>query len=640
MSRFDDELRRASAPLAAEPLPPDILDEALESPAGGPRLARIGAVAVVAATAVLAAGIGISALPTPSPSPALSPSPEPQPTEPAIGACEPVAAPAGGEDIVLVFFPCGSQPEVEPVSTARSIDGDMPVIERLRRAIRSLLDGPTELERAAGMVEVVPEGSSAIHGTVDVASDGLAIVDFLPSLAEIDNLSTSAASGTFLRALRATSLQFDEVTAVEFWLDGSCDAFFELLQSTCQHFAKPVSEVSDCPIIPPSELPSGAPVGEPRPYPGEPMVSWGSGEDTVTQLPGHRDGGLPMEGGTEVTVRGYAGFVQPAGDEPLPPPYQIGWVEEGCPYTVFTRFSGGEEAAIDYAQRFGPVMSQPTPPPAEPITASVEEEGIRLTIALDRDRTVFGQRVLATATIENLGADSVYWGHSSTCVHPASVTARPNDPVRLGPGRDDWPGDEGILKLVTVDQRLTESDPEFGFLPEEWLDQEGSFGCTTDFVVSELAAGASLVQRRGWDTLGHHGMPPAPGVYTVDASFTFISRGEPPAFADGEPDEFPAIGTTVPLIVEGTEIEYVSPGEAVDALLSDQGFRSLLADAPRNLWVQSDLTFMGGQWEMVVYLSASSREVEPVEALVGIVDARSGVVVEAVREPRTRPPGG
>jgi hypothetical protein len=37
---------------------------------------------------------------------------------------------------------------------------------------------------------------------------------------------------------------------------------------------------------------------------------------------------------------------------------------------------------------------------------------------------------------------------------------------------------------VTVDPNL----PEYGFLPEEWLDQEGNFGCTTDLVVSEIPA--------------------------------------------------------------------------------------------------------------------------------------------------------
>lgn len=37
---------------------------------------------------------------------------------------------------------------------------------------------------------------------------------------------------------------------------------------------------------------------------------------------------------------------------------------------------------------------------------------------------------------------------------------------------------------------------------------------------------------------------------------------------------------------------------------------------------------------------ASDTETEPVEAIVGSVDALSGVVLETRREARTRPPGG
>lgn len=97
--------------------------------------------------------------------------------------------------------------------------------------------------------------------------------------------------------------------------------------------------------------------------------------------------------------------------------------------------------------------------------------------------------------------------------------------------------------------------------------------------MSELPAGESLVQRGGWDTLAFHDMPPPPGAYTVDATFLFMSRGEPPAPEAGT-DQFSVV-VTVPLVVEGPEVDYVSPGEPVDALLSDDGFRALLADAPR-----------------------------------------------------------
>jgi len=640
MNPTDDELRVAASPLADVSLPDGMFDAAFDvDPAPG--RARALAAAAVAAVLVIAAGIAVGGrIPGPStessPSPSASASPEP--TADIAGACEDIRAPSGGGDVILVYFPCAG-PTLEQASGTRSVSFEMPVIEQLETAVRAVLDGPSELEQSAGMVAVVLHRSSALLAEVDLSEDdGLAILDFDPALTEINNLSTTSESAAFARSLEATVLQFDEVTAVEFQMGGSCDAFFEFFQSTCHHVAKPVEQVSDCPIVPPAELPSGAPITAPRPYPGQPMVSWGSGEDTVTEAPGHRDGGLGIDSGTPVVVRGYPGFVRPSGDMPLPQPMEIGWVEEGCPYRVFVALAGGEEAVIEYAARFGPSMAQPSPPPAEPVTTSVEEEGIRLTVTLDRDRTVFGQRVLATATIENIGTDSVFWGHSSTCVFPAQVQVRPDLPVRLEYGRDDWPGDDGSLKRVTLYQLASDADPVYGFSPEEWLDREGNFGCTTDLIVSELPAGESLVQRGGWDTLDYFAMPPPPGSYTVDAAFGFMSRGAPPSAEEGI-DRF-SVGLETAIVVEGPPIEYMSPGEAFDVLLADETFRDLLADVPRRMWLQSDITFIDGRFETALYFSERSSEDDPVEAIVATIDARSGIVLEVVREERAQPGGG
>ena len=635
MSRFDDDLRHATAPLANEPLPSGILDEALDAPPP-----KRWPVLVVASTAgavlAIAAGVAVGEL-TPGPSPVPSISPSPVPTDAVAEVCEDVAQPAAG-DSVLVFFPCGAGLGADQASGNRSVALEMPVIERVETALRAVLDGPSEPERDAGMVGVVPPGSSVLLAEVDLSeNDGLAIVDFDPALAEINNLSTTAASGAFARSLEATVLQFDKVTAVEFRMGGSCGAFFEYFQSTCHHFAKPVEEVSDCPIVAPAELPSGAPITEPRPYPGQPMVSWGSGEDTVTQAPGHRSS-VTFDEGTPVTVRGYPGFVRPTGDFPNPLPMEIDWVEEGCPYQVFVALSGGEEAVIDYAARFGPSMAQPTPPPGEAVTESLEEGGIRLTVTLDRDRTVFGQRVMATTTVENIGSDSLYWGHSSTCAFPASIQVRPDRPVPIEYGREDWPGDEGTLKMLTLHPLEADADPVFSFLPEPWLDSDLTHGCTTDFVISEVLPGESLVQRRGWDTLGHFRMPPAPGGYTVEAAFQYMARGERPSFEE-DIDAF-SVEVSLAITVDGPEIDYVSPGEAIDAMFSDERFGSFLADAPPEVRNGRNLHYTGGVWELAIFVTESESEVEATEAIVATVDARSGVVLGVGREERERPPGG
>jgi hypothetical protein len=152
---------------------------------------------------------------------------------------------------------------------------------------------------------------------------------------------------------------------------------------------------------------------------------------------------------------------------------------------------------------------------------------------------------------------------------------------------------------VTVDARLTDADAVFSFLPEEWLDFEGNLGCTSDLVISELQAGDSLVQRLGWDTLGYYDRPPTPGGYTVDATFDFTSRTVPPAGQEAI-DEFSVV-LTLPIVVEGPEIDYVSPGEAFDALLS------AVAD-DFDFWRRNPASFPRGARSL--YWAISSRDAD------------------------------
>ena len=451
MSRFDDELRRAAYQLAREPLPAEVLDEALDEPPRRPRWATAAAAVAAGALLVVVAGIGVGRL-TPPPSASSSPSPSSQasPSDGLAGSCEAVRPPAGGQDVVLVFFPCGS-PDSDLSSGFRPVDASLSIDERLEFALQALLGGPTALEAQAGMSGVVPSESGDLLLATSVAPDGLAQVDFAPALLEINNLSTSAAGGAFLRAVQQTGLQFEDVTALELRVDGSCDAFFTLLQSTCQHLAEPVEPFSGCPIIPPAELPSGAPITAARPYPGEPMVRWGSGTDTVTELLGHRSGGPePPADGTPVTIRGLPGYVIAVGDVPGSE-VQIGWGERGCRYVVWIAPLEGVEAAVDYAARFGgEVGPAPSAAPPVPVTASVEEDQIRVTITLDRGQSVFGQRVWAEVSVENIGDDVVHWGHSGTCDSRVVFEDRPS----VLAAADHLSGRRPTADVVLVHQRV------------------------------------------------------------------------------------------------------------------------------------------------------------------------------------------
>ena len=643
MSRFDDELRGAAAPIAREPLPDGVLDEALDA-APARRRWPVAAGAITAALVLaIAAGIGFGEL-LPSPSPSASPSAAPSGSP--LGSCTHIVAPAGGGDIVTVFFPCGVPDGLEMAGGTRSVARNLDADERLDAALRAFLDGPTELERSAGMSAVAPTGSADLLTSVTVWADGLAQIDFAPAIGDLDALSERSRTDTFTRALRATALHFAEVTALELQIDGSCEDFFALFGGACEHLAEPVAWAGDCPIIAPLELPSGAPLTAARPYPGTDSVSWGSGSDTVTEDWSDQFGGGGMPAGPEdpVTVHGHAGSVSGPADEQSQA--VITWRQDGdvifgtseradCWYSMFLGPGIGHEQAIAFAGKVGSAEARPAPtpsaslPPAEPVANSIEDQGIRLTLTLERDRISFGDRTWADVTVENIGADIVYWGHSGTCVFAAGVTAFPDLPEEVPYGRDDWPGDSGILKTITVDSRAF---PGHGFTPEGWVDFEGNVGCTSDLQISEINPGEVVTYRAAWDGDAPYGRPATPGSYRVDATFNYMSRGAPPAGDLGTAEN--AVIVSVPMNVDGAAIGYLAPGEAVDRILEDPSFQAHLADAPRRgRWLESALTFQDGSWVLSLYLEG------PTEAIVATVDAVSGEVIGVEIDPNPDRPG-
>jgi hypothetical protein len=284
-----------------------------------------------------------------------------------------------------------------------------------------------------------------------------------------------------------------------------------------------------------------------------------------------------------------------------------------------------------------PSVPAPTPVgsmrPAQPVTATAEENGIRVTLTLDRDRIVYGERAWADVTVVNTGSDNVYWGHSGTCEFAASVDVITTVPVDLGYGRDDWPGNLGILKLITVTSNeyghpegrsLAPGEAVAGFTPEPWVDVDATVGCTTDLVTDEVVPGAQLTYRAAWEGDGPHDVPLRPGAYVVESVFSYLNRGAAPV------NETPwkHVAVDVPFSVEGLPVDYLGPGEAVDRVLGDASFLALFEDAPREHWNGSTLWFEDGVWVMRLY-----RERLGGAAILARVNAISGAVLTVELDP-------
>ena len=169
----------------------------------------------------------------------------------AVDECGEDAEGSRGGDGVLVFFTCA---EADPPSEAYPVERPAPAGEdtegRLAAALEMLLEGPTDEEQDRGYVSWFGAETAGMLNDVSVDDDGRAVVDFADFSGVIPNASTSAGSQMLLVSLNATVFQFEDVTEVEYRFDGSCDAFWNWLQTDCQTVTDPGDETGSADLPP------------------------------------------------------------------------------------------------------------------------------------------------------------------------------------------------------------------------------------------------------------------------------------------------------------------------------------------------------------------------------------------------------
>jgi hypothetical protein len=139
--------------------------------------------------------------------------------------------PATGSGTVLrIYYTCG--PSTVPTAGTyvyRAIpDTDLVLTKTLEELVR----GPDEDEQTRGFVSFFSDATRNAFRGVNIAS-GTAQVDFT-GLGSIENLSSDTGGTFFIANLNANVFQFDTINAVQYSLDGSCDAFWGLFGSSCQ----------------------------------------------------------------------------------------------------------------------------------------------------------------------------------------------------------------------------------------------------------------------------------------------------------------------------------------------------------------------------------------------------------------------
>jgi hypothetical protein len=109
----------------------------------------------------------------------------------------------------------------------------------LESALAWLVRGPTAEEVAAGIWSWFSAETAGSIRSVTVDASGRVVVDFHDLRPVIPNASTSTGSRLLLAELNGTIFRIPGIDAVEYRMEGSCDLFWEWLQSDCWTVTRP-----------------------------------------------------------------------------------------------------------------------------------------------------------------------------------------------------------------------------------------------------------------------------------------------------------------------------------------------------------------------------------------------------------------
>jgi hypothetical protein len=221
----------------------------------------------------------------------------------------------------------------------------------------------------------------------------------------------------------------------------------------------------------------------------------------------------------------------------------------------------------------------PTPPaPSLPVldlprSARTEENGVRVTITLERNPMPAGVATWVTTKVKNTGRDDMTWFHDG-CAISVGVGGE-LDAARWREGRPQLAPAQA-WKGYLLDTR----EPDAGalnvaFTPERFIGR-GSIGCADIGIGDRVAPGETIEQRLQWNGLAADRLVPPPTDHVdLVGTFGYYWRA-----SDGnDVDDIPSRTIEVHLEtwIEGDGIAWLHPADAVDAALLDTRLTKILA---------------------------------------------------------------
>src|SRR5262245_20210126 len=226
----------------------------------------------------------------------------------------------------------------------------------------------------------------------------------------------------------------------------------------------------------------------------------------------------------------------------------------------------------------GPVETvEPTPTPTPPADAlgtrfGVEEDGVRISVEIERNPLPAGERTAATTTVTNIGADDLIWFHDG-CARTVSVYGTMADRQWRAVDHHHEGRAGEFQATLTDDLGLADPSIPVSFVPPEDLGK-GPIICTLEGITERVAPGASIVQQLVFGGVaGSRFAPLPPGRAHFNATFGSYWRattGEPADISDAV-IEFPFDAW-----IESSEPERLEPAEVIDRALEEPRLLALL----------------------------------------------------------------
>jgi hypothetical protein len=221
----------------------------------------------------------------------------------------------------------------------------------------------------------------------------------------------------------------------------------------------------------------------------------------------------------------------------------------------------------------------PNEPAADslPTSATVERDGVRVTVWIGRNPLRAGERTVLQTVIKNTGRDTLRWyvDGCGTDVfaeaelpgatwRPSTITTTP-----LLRAYSAWLQTEARLDL-----------PIWLRFEPGWLSGMRDYGCADLAMPRSLKPGASTKQDLIWDGLVRDRLgPPPSGPTTITATFAYWYRG---AQEQGDEKHKPIVVKLDSWVVGGPSAAFLSPAEAIDSALADPTFGDWIITQPFN----------------------------------------------------------